>query len=173
MRLDEELLDLAAAQRSCIADWQARLLGASYTEVQRLHSSTRWAEVNKSVLAVAGVVHDELLMTSASVLASGPGGVLSHEPSVALWGHEGFRLLPAVVSQTSGHATRGHQLGRVRDLVLVPERWVTTFRGIRVVRPELAAYQACGVMSPRRAARVFDWLWSHNLLDGRSGRRCL
>jgi len=62
----------------------------------------------------------------------------------------------------------------VRNLVVVPERWVTTYKGIRVVRPELAAYQLCGDrINPVRAARVFDAMWSRRLLSGPSARACL
>src|SRR3954451_12094553 len=136
MRLDEALLDLAAEQRSCVATWQIRRLGASRTELSRLRKSSLWNPVGPQVLALAGVPRDDLLLASAAVLAAGPGAALSHEPSIALWGHDGFRLLPAVTSQTTGRARRDHQLGHVHDLVVVPERWVTTFRGIRVVRPE-------------------------------------
>jgi len=173
MRLDDALLDLAAEQRSCVADWQARFLGATSTEITRLKRSDRWVHLGEHVLVAPGVEIDDLVRTSAAVLDAGLGAALSHASSLALWGHPGFPLLPASVSQTSGKAHRPTSIGDLHDLVTVPERWVTTFRGIRVVKPELAAYQACGVMSPRRAARVFDWFWSHNLLSGRSGRVCL
>jgi very-short-patch-repair endonuclease len=77
------------------------------------------------------------------------------------------------LGQVNEHAMRRRPLGKVHNLVVVPEKWVTTLNGIRVVRPELAAYQACGFMSPARAARTFDALWSRGLLSGRSARACL
>jgi very-short-patch-repair endonuclease len=113
------------------------------------------------------------MQVSAAVLAAGPGAALSHESAAALWGLPGYRLLPAKVSHVYGHAMRRRQLGVVHALTVVPERWVTTFQGIRVVRPELVAYQLCGVVSPLRAARAFDGLWSRRLLSGRSGKACL
>jgi very-short-patch-repair endonuclease len=82
-------------------------------------------------------------------------------------------LLPPAISHVNGFAMRRKQLGHVHPLVIVPERWVTTFKGIRVVRPELAAYQICGMVSPLRAARAFDALWSRRLLSVRSAKACL
>jgi len=173
MRLDKALLDLAAEQRSCVADWQVRQLGASKTELARLKRSSRWEMAGDHVLVVAGAARDDLLETSAAVLAAGPGAVLAFEPGTALWGLPGFRLRPAVIAQEAGHAWRRHPLGKVHDLVVVPERWVTWLHGIRVVRPELAAYQLCGVLNPIKAARTFDAFWARGLLTGASAKRCL
>jgi len=173
MRLDKALLDLAAEQQSCFADWQVRALGASRTELSRLRRSAQWQELGPHVLVLAGVRVAELVLASAAVLEAGPNAVLSHASSVALWGVPGFRLLPAMVAQVNGRAMRERPLGRLRNLVVVPERWVTSHRGIRVVRPELAAYQMCGEISPQRAARLFDRMWSLRLLSGRSARACL
>jgi very-short-patch-repair endonuclease len=173
MRLDKALLDLAAEQRSCVADWQARQLGASNTEVTRLKSSPRWELVGDHILVSSGAVHDERLMASAAVLNAGPGAALSHEAVTALWRVPGFSLVPPVVSQQAGHAWRRSTLGPVHDLVLVPERWITRLEGIRVVRPELAMYQLCGVLSRERAERTFDKFAARRLLTGRSARACL
>lgn len=173
VRLDKALLDIAADQQSCIADWQVRALGASRTELFRLRRSAQWAEVGPHILVLAGVRVSELVLASAAVLEGGPNAVLSHASSVALWGIPGFRLLPAIVGQVNGRAMRERPLGRLRNLVVIPERWVTIHQGIRVVRPELAAYQMCGEINPLRAARLFDALWSRRLLSGRSARACL
>jgi very-short-patch-repair endonuclease len=61
----------------------------------------------------------------------------------------------------------------VHDLVLVPERWITTLHGIRVVRPELAMYQLAGDLSLERAERTYDKFAVHRLLTGQSSRACL
>ena len=173
MRLDKALLDLAAEQQSCIADWQVRLLGATNTEITRLKRSQRWTLVGQHVLVVAGVEHSDVVLASAAVLSAGNGAVLSHLSALALWDQTGFQLRPASVSHVNGRAMRRQPVGVHHPLVVVPEKWVTTFKGIRVVRPELAAYQACGILHPARAARTFDNLWSRRLLSGRSARRCL
>jgi very-short-patch-repair endonuclease len=173
MRLDRVLLDLAAEQRSCVGIWQVRELGASRTEIDRLRRSPLWTPIGLNVLAVSGTLRDELSEVSADVLSAGPGAALSHEPGTALWGVPGFRLLPAETSQTANHARRRNALGRVHDLVVVPDRWVTSFKGIRVVRPELALYQVCARIHPDRAERAFDTAWSMGLLSGPSARACL
>jgi len=173
MRLDKALLDLAAEQRSCVGIWQARELGACQTEIARLRSSQLWTPIGKHVLVVAGAVFDKLGEASASVLAAGPGAVLSHESGTALWGVPGFLLLPTEMSQTHNSARRRGPRGRVHDLEVVPERWVTTYKGIRVVRPELAMYQLAARINPDRLARAFDTAWSMGLLSGASARACL
>ena len=173
MRLDKALLDLAAEQRSCVGIWQVRELGASQTEVARLRRSVRWTPVGSGVLMIAGVAMAKQSEASAEVLAAGPGAVLSHDSAVAHWGVPGFNLLPAITSQLSGHATRRSPHWAVHDLVLIPDRWVTRFDGIRVVRPELALYQACARIHPERAERAFDTAWSMGLLSGPSARACL
>ncbi len=174
MRLDKALLDLAAEQRSCIADWQVRQLGGTRTELLRLRRSRGWEAKGAHVLVVAGSVDDDMLRASAAVLTEGPGAVLSHQSAAALWGIPGFRLLPATVSQVNGCAMRRSHLATTHPLVVIPARWVTKHKGIRVVRPELAAYQLCGVLDPpERAARAFDAFWARGLLTGRSAQRCL
>ena len=42
-----------------------------------------------------------------------------------------------------------------------------------MVRPELAAYQLSGELSPLRAARAFDNFWARGLLSGASAQQCL
>lgn len=173
MRLDKALLDLAAEQRSCVADWQVRELGASKSEITRLKSSSKWELIGGHVLASPGAVRDQLFKASAAVLNAGPGAALSHEAATALYGVPGFTLDPPISSQRAGRAWRRSPLGPVHDLVVVPERWITRLNGIRVVRPELAAYQLCGVLSEARAERTFDKFASRRLLSGRSAKACL
>jgi very-short-patch-repair endonuclease len=173
MRLDKALLDLAAEQRSCVADWQVREMGGTRQELWRLRSSKLWTPVGSRVLVLAGVPHDELVLASAAVLAAGPGAVLSHGSAASHWGVPGFRLLPAAVSQVSGHATRRQRLGYVHDLVEVPARWVTKLNGVAIVRPELAAYQVAGEVHPLKAERTFDAFAVRGLLSGASAAACL
>lgn len=167
------MLDLAGRQRACIGDWQIRLLGASATELTRLHSSPRWFELERGVLGIVGVESDAAMRASAGVLAAGPGAVLTHSSGAAWWGLRGYALLPACVSQRDGRAHRRQQPGPLHQLVTIPPRWVTTLNGIAVVRPELVAYQLCGLVRPERAERAFDALWSMRLLSIRSSTACL
>ena len=173
MRLDGALLTLAAEQRSCVALWQARGLGATSTEITRLQRSRLWTPVIPSVLSVAGVDRDDELLTSASVLAAGPNAFLSHESGARWWGHTGFPLLPAIVSQDHSHTRRLASRGHVRDLVSTPSQWITTYHGVAVARPELVVYQICGTSRIERAERVLDWFWSQGLVTIRSAKACL
>ncbi|MEY2571170.1 MAG: hypothetical protein QOE63_1520 [Acidimicrobiaceae bacterium] len=173
MRLDANLLALAAEQCSCVALWQARDLGATDTEITRMKRSHLWTPVTGAVVSVAGVAVDDSVLTSASVLAAGPGAFLSHGPGAAWFGHAGFALTPAIVSQLHGHTHRTRTRAAIRDLVIAPAHWITTYNGVSVARPELLAYQLCGDCSFERAERVLDWFWSQGLLTIASAKLCL
>jgi len=55
----------------------------------------------------------------------------------------------------------------------IPDHWITTYRGIRVVRPELCIYQLCGLVYPARAERALDTALSMGLVTVRSMKTCL
>lgn len=173
MRLDAALLAMAEQQQSCVADWQVRDLGGSDAEVARLHASPRWSTPAPGVLSVRGAPPTEATLASAAVLAGGQGTVLSHTAVAAWWGIPGYRLLPATTSRRVEVAHRRRQPGELHRLAVIPEAWITTLRGIAVVRPELMAYQLCGAVHPGRAERAFDAAWARRLLSVSSSRACL
>jgi very-short-patch-repair endonuclease len=65
------------------------------------------------------------------------------------------------------------EIGRIYPRVGVPDRWITTYRGIRVVRPELCIYQLCGHVPLLKAERALDTALSMGLVTVRSMRACL
>jgi very-short-patch-repair endonuclease len=174
MRLDDQLEALSMRQHACVGIWQLRELGASSTEVSRLRASRRWEAMCSRVLRVAGSPRTEWQTAMASVLEAGPGGRLSHQASAALWGvGSSYRLLPPTVMGPYGEVAHRGELGHIHPLVDVPERWLTIYNDIPVVRPELCVYQLCGSVPDLRAERALDTAWSMGLVSGRSLRACL
>ena len=64
-------------------------------------------------------------------------------------------------------------IGHVYPRRGIPNRWITTHNGIRVVRPELCIYQLCGLVHPGRAERALDTGLSMGLVTIPSMRMCL
>ena len=174
MRLDPQITSLAAEQHSCVAVWQLRRLGASWTEIGRLRRSSRWASASDRVLRLVGGPPSELQLAMVAVLTSGPGSAISHASAAALWNiGASYRLLPAHVFRAHDEAEPIGDLGAVHQLRGIDDRWVTALNGLPVVRPELCVYQLCGSVPFARAERALDRAWSLGLVSGRSLRACL
>jgi hypothetical protein len=65
------------------------------------------------------------------------------------------------------------EIGHIYPRIGITDRWITTYRGIRVVRPELTIYQLCGHVNPLKAERALDTGLSMGLVTVRSLRACL
>jgi very-short-patch-repair endonuclease len=174
MRLDNQINALAAEQHSCVATWQLRDLGATWTEIGRLRRSSRWCSQGHDVLVLVGTPPSDLRSALVAVLTSGPGSALSHRSAAALWGiGASYRLLPAHVFRTHDEAEPIGALGTVHQQRSIGDRWLTRFKGLPVVRPELCIYQLCASVAPGRAERALDRAWSMGLVSGRSMQACL
>jgi very-short-patch-repair endonuclease len=173
MRHDDEIRALASSQHSVIASWQARQLGVTGTELNRLRSSRRWEPVGTRCLRLLGSVDTDGQHAMVAVLDAGPMGVLSHRSAAAWWGIPGYRLRPLHVSQQDERSGPMVSTARLHRLVTIPEKWVTTLDAIPIVRPELVVYQLCGSVHPGKAERALDAAWSMRLLSGASTRAVL
>ena len=103
----------------------------------------------------------------AAVLDAGPGAVLSHQSSAALWGLPGFNLHPHhVLVPRSGlvREARPHTLHVSRR---VRADHVVVLSGIPTVTPTRLPFDLAASMRPERVARVIDTLWSRRLTSGR------
>ena len=144
MRLDNAINDLASRQHACIAIWQLRGLGATFTEVTRLRRSRHWTPLSRRVLTRAGVSSTPLQQACAAVLEAGPEAALAAISAAALWDLGAwYQLLPASVMADHDSAMYAGDIGHVYPRRGIPDRWITTHNGIRVVRPELCIYQLC------------------------------
>jgi very-short-patch-repair endonuclease len=65
------------------------------------------------------------------------------------------------------------EIGRIYPRIGVADRWITTYRGIRVVRPEVCIYQLCGHVPLLKAERALDTGLSMGLATVKSMRLCL
>ena len=173
MRHDDEIRALASAQHSVIAGWQARQLGVTATELNRLRKSRMWEPVGTRCLRLLGSVDSDGQRAMVAVLDAGPLGVLSHRSAAAWWGIPGYRLRPLHVSQQDERSGPKASTAQLHRLVTIPEKWVTTLDSIPIVRPELVVYQLCGSVHPGKAERSLDAAWSMRLLSGPSARAVL
>lgn len=174
MRLDGDIDAIISAQHGCIAVWQLRDLGAAPKEITRLRRSPRWNDGSKRVLVNSGSLATPEQRACAAVLEAGPLGALGSLSGAALWRlGASYRLLPAWVMADAAHRSFPGEVGHIFPRVGIGERWITTYRGIRVVRPELCIYQLCGHVNPLRAERALDTGLSMGLVTVASMRTCL
>src|SRR4051794_36454605 len=174
MRLDGELEQLATDQHACVSTWQLRDLSATPKEITRLRRSRGWMELSRRVLIRAGAPRTPLQIACAAVLEAGRNAALVPHSAAALWGlGQFYKLLPACVMTDRDVASFGGEVGHIFQRRGIPDRWITTYQGIRIVRPELCIYQLCGLVNPKRAERALDTGLSMRLVTVGSMRACL
>jgi hypothetical protein len=174
MRLDDEIDALTETQHGCVAVWQLRDLGARSMEIWRLRGSSRWRETSQRVLIRAGSAQTPEQRACAAVLEAGRTGALIPASAAALWNlGASYRLLPAYVMADDTKRSFAGEVGRIYPRVGIPDRWITIYRGIRVVRPELCIYMLCGLVHIAKAERALDTGLSMGLVTVRSMRSCL
>ena len=174
MRLDLQISEYVATQHSCVAIWQLRDLGATSTEIARLRRSKSWRPISRRVLARSGSPETPEQLACGAVLEAGPTGALVAPSAAALWElGASYRLVPVTTMADHVVAAFTGELGRILPRRHIPDRWITTHRGIRVVRPELCIYQLCGLTNPPRAERALDTGLSTGLVTIASMRMCL
>jgi hypothetical protein len=172
--LDANIDALISTQHGCVAAWQLRDLGAASKEITRLRQSPQWIERSKRVLVRSGFPTTPEQQACAAVLEAGPLGALGSLSGAALWRlGASYRLLPAWVMADAADRSFPGSVGRIFPRVGIGDRWITTYRGIRVVRPELCIYQLCGHVNPKRAERALDTGLSMGLVTVGSMQMCL
>jgi hypothetical protein len=144
MQGEGKLRGLAATQAGHISSAQARAVGLSPTEYVRLRSTGRWVEVTPRVSSLVGApsVRGERLF--AATLDQGGDAAVAGEGAAWWWGVAGFspRWPSVVTTSRTRHTT---DLADVRRVRWLPDRWVTVFNGLRVVRPELMLLQLISI----------------------------
>jgi len=140
----------------------------------RLRQSNRWEPVTRRVLRLVGSAQTDEQTAGAAVLDAGRDGRMSHTAAAAWWGvGASYRLIPPHALGRVGRVTHRGELGTIHPLTGITDRWLTTLRGIPVVRPELCIYQLAGSVHQDRAERALDAAWARGLLSGASIRECL
>jgi len=170
MRIDERMRELAERQHALVATWQARALGATRTEIDRLRRLGEWVPRSRRVLALAGAPTTVEQALMAAVLDASPGAAVSGPSAAWMWDVPGFRPSPIDLVRPRGMSRRASGLATVHEVLDLQARHLKVVNGIPVVSP---AWVVCDLASthPHRVERVLDRLWSHRLLDGRTFRR--
>jgi hypothetical protein len=172
MRADKELRELANRQHGHITFEQARALGLSSEEIDRLARSGLWTRASDRVLRLSGAPAARGDRLSLAHLDAGGDAAVSHDAASWWWGVSGFSARHVQLVTTS-RSHRESGLAVVHRVRRLPEQWVTTLDDVRVVRPELLVLQLCATVHPDRAARALDNLWRDRLLSGPSLERFL
>jgi very-short-patch-repair endonuclease len=157
---------MASGQFGMVSAEQARTIGLDSKEWGRLPGAG-WTRLTDRVVRLDGVPPTTGERAMAAILDQGGGARLSHRSSGWWWGAGGFSAhdLQLVTSTRSRHRT---SLATVHTVRFLPDRWVTVFRQMPIVRPELCILQLCATLHEDRAGRALDNLWRDGLLSGRS-----
>ncbi len=169
--LEPRLRRQAAGQLGLLTREQANVLPPR--TVHRRGSGREWVREGPRLMRHLAAPRTDLQRALAAVLDAGDGALLSHTSAAALWGIPGFKLCPAhVVIVRRSHPVH-RPVGTVHRMRALRPGYGTVLDGVPVVRPELLVLQLCATVSPQRAERLFDRLWSMRILSGRSTRRLL
>jgi len=167
MSLEVTTFDLCSRQLGLASREQLADLGVDFRSVNRLLNAGRLTSLSSRVVRAAGAPTIAGQSAMAAILDEGRGSVLSHRSSAAWWGVPGYSLRNLEIVR-EGRATPRTTMATVHRVRRLPSSWLTTFRGIPIVRPELCALQLCAVEHPAKAERSLDRLWSRRLLSGES-----
>jgi len=170
--VDRLMHELAERQHGVVAGWQLRSEGMPSGAWRRRVRSGGWALESPVVARRLGAPRSREQQVAVQLLDLGRGAVLSHRTAAAWWGLPGFPLVP-VHAATEVNARRRKGRAAVHVVRSLPERWVTTLRGLRVARPELTVLHLAATEHPERAERALDNAWKAKLLTGRSVRELL
>lgn len=159
-----ELLTLASTQYGVVALHQARRL-APRNVLRHEFGSDRWIREFRAVYRAAGSPRTPESDAMAHLLRSGPGAVLSHYSTLALFEVSGLALDPLHVTRM-----RGSNGIKLRDEPIIahesrrlPPHHITTHLGFATVTPSRALADVCRTENVGRIERWLDWLWSRRL----------
>jgi hypothetical protein len=161
------LVPVLAQQHSVVARSQARRLGVDRKALLRSVRRGELVELSPEVLALAGAPDTLERRILAAILDCGPGSFATLDTAFALWGLPGFRAEPVHVITTRRRRSRATYLaGSVHTSTFLPIGHTTVLRGIPVVSPTRALFDASGRLHPLHLERTIDNCWARNLTSG-------
>jgi very-short-patch-repair endonuclease len=172
MRDDRRLSEIAAAQHNMLGWRQARDAGVRSQEWSRMIGGPLWTPVSDRVVRLRGGAPSRGERLAAALLDDDLGASVSHASAVWWWGVPGFRAGLVQLARTA-KSNRSTELARVHRVRRLDPAWTTVLDGIRVVRPEVAILQLCGMGDVGKAERALDNAWNLRLLSGPSLVRLL
>lgn len=165
MDVGAALRALAERQHGVVASHQARPLGSRHAIEHEL-GSARWEQIHPSIHRVAGSDRSVEQVAMARLLRAGPGAAMSHHTSLAVWGVDGFDLLPLHVIRMRG--SNGVKVAgdgvRVHEARRLPPHHLTVVGSFVVTTPARTAADLAAGMHPARLERIVDGLWVRGLV---------
>ncbi len=173
---DSAMRAVAETQRGLVTAAQARELGFTKDQIDRLTDGKRWERLTSHVLRLVGSVRTAEQRATASVLDAGVGAALGGASAAAWWGIPGNKLEPFDIVRTRDRSRTTRVGDRRHEPTLLPPSHIVTLEGLPVLVPARALFAIAG--SKRRGAelpwfiarmeRMVDNAWSARLVSGRT-----
>ena len=118
-----------------------------------------WVPVTDRVVRLRGGAPSRGERLAAALLDDDLDASVSHTTAVWWWGIPGFRAGLVQLARTA-KSNRSTDLARVHRVRRLDPEWITVLDGIRVVRPEVAMLQLCGMGDVPELSRRFLHFYS-------------
>lgn len=167
MRCSHEIRQLAAGQHSVVARRQLLGLGLTPSQIQHLVRTGALERLGPQTYAIGGAALTTERDALAAVLDAGAGAALGGPSALAWWDLPGYRVRPLHVVRPHGRGIRTHRLARIHVTRALPAHHVTLHRGVPVLTPARALFDAAAAVAPPRLERLVEKAWARNLVNGR------
>jgi hypothetical protein len=173
---DSALRAVAETQRGLVTVGQARGLGFTKDQIDRLTDGRRWERLTNRVLRLVGSDRSVGQRAMASVLDAGVGAALGGASAAAWWGIPGNKLEPFDIVRARDRSRTRIDGDRRHEPTLLPPGHIVTLDGLPVLVPARALFAIAGskrggAESPwfvARMERMVDNAWSARLVSGRT-----
>lgn len=162
----EEVRTLAARQHSVVGRSQLLRLGMTPAPIQHLVETGALTRRGRSAFVIGGAASTVELEALAAVVDAGPCAALAWPSALGWWKLPGFEVGPVHVIRPHGPGPAAHPTATVHTSRRLLEHHITVHRGVRVVTPARALFDAAGFLHPERMERVLEKAWARHLVDG-------
>ncbi len=162
----DEIRTLAARQHSVVGRSQLLRLGMTPAQIQHFVETGALVRRGRSAFVIGGAASTVELEALAAVVDAGPGAALAWPSALAWWTLPGFEVEPVHVLRPHGPGPTAHPNATVHTSRRLPSHHVTVNRGVPVVTPARALFDAAGFLRPGRMERVLEKAWARHLVDG-------
>lgn len=161
-----DLLDLASSQHSILERSQLRAAGLQPHQIRHLCDRRLLCRLTLTTYRIGGAATTTESAAMSAVLREGAGAALGTVSALAWWGLPGFTVEPLHVVRPHGSGLGDHPSVTVHTSRLLPRHHLTEHRGIAVVTPARAIFDAAASLRPQRTEQVLEKAWARNLVSG-------
>lgn len=161
-----DLLHLASLQHSVLTHRQLRDHGLTDRQIRYLCDCHRLERLTPSTYRVGGAAPTVESAALAGVLRAGDRAALTTTSALAWWGLPGFTIEPLQVVRPHGAGQVTNHAVTVHVSRLLPDHHRTLLRGVPVVTPARAIFDAAATLRPERTEQVLEKAWARHLVTG-------